>query len=295
VVYARTVITRRLFLRVVTSGAASAALPTLTTACSSSSPPSGPVVTAPPGSFFTDAEWRALNALADAVLPPDDLPGGSALGVATYIDTLMRAFDSNPPLIHAGGPFSGRFPFPNAVGGGASTVFPPESFTQFLPLSRVADRAWRLRLFGSANVPGGGPNDALAGPVVGLRDLMKQGLAAAMAASTAPIETLDPTSLGNLFGTLAMSFAQPFAELVVEGALAAPEYGGNADLAGWRMVHFDGDVQPLGFSVFDGAANTYVERLPVSTADPGPDVDPMDDATRAKLTLYTNLLNGRVA
>ncbi len=282
-------VTRRVFLRIAAAGAASAALP----GCGTSPVPPTPV-TAPPGSFFTDAEWRALNALCDAVLPPDDVAGGSALGVATYIDTLLRAFDFTPPLIHAGGPFSGRYPFRNAIGGTASTDFPDNEFSHFLPLSRVADRAWRLRIFGSANVPGGGPNDALNGPVIGLQDLVKNGIAAAMAAATGPVESLDAEGLDALFGSLDPSFTGPFAELVGEGALAAPEYGGNAQLAGWKMVHVDGDVQPLGYSIFDESTNTYVERVPVSTADPGPDLDPMDDQTNQQLTLYTHLLNGRV-
>jgi hypothetical protein len=279
------VITRRVFLRLAAAGAAVAAFP----ACAPTPE------TAPPGSFFTDAEWRALNALADLVLPPDDAPGGAALGAATYIDTLLRAFDFDPPLIHAGGPFSGRQPFANPTGGGASTNFPPNDFANFVPLSRVADRAWRLRLFGSANVPGGGPNDGLLGPVVGLRDTIKNGLAAAMAASSEPLESLDPDALAAVFAKLDPDFTQTFAELVVEAAFAAPEYGGNGQLAGWTMVHYDGDVQPLGYSVFDSSTSTYVERLPVSTADPGPDVDPMDDQTRATLQLYTTLLNGRVS
>ena len=33
----------------------------------------------------------------------------------------------------------------------------------------------------------------------------------------------------------------------VEGTYAAPEYGGNAGLAGWRSIRFDGDRQPLGY------------------------------------------------
>lgn len=266
------------------------ALPTAL-ACSSSPPP----IKAPPGSFFTDAEWRALGALADVVLPPDSAPGGAALGAGTYIDTLLRAFDFDPPLVHAGGPFSGRQPFANATGGTASTNFPADDFKNFLPLSRVADRAWRLRILGSAGVAGGGPNDALLGPVVGLRDIVKNGIDAAMSANAEPLETLDATTLTNIFAGLDATFQQTFAELVVEAALAAPEYGGNAALAGWSIVHFDGDSAPLGYSIFDEAANAYVERKPVSTADPGPDLDPMDDDTRAQLALYTHLLNGRVS
>ena len=34
----------------------------------------------------------------------------------------------------------------------------------------------------------------------------------------------------------------------VEGAYAAPEYGGNHDLHGWQAIGFPGDVQPRGYT-----------------------------------------------
>ena len=271
-------ITRRVFLRLVGAGVAVAAIP----GCSTPE-------NAPQGSFFTDDEWRAVNALADVVLPPDASPGGSALGAATYIDNLLRAFDFDPPLVHAGGPFSGRQPFQDPSTGGASSNFPPNDMKTFLPLSRVADRAWRLRILGSAGVQGGGPNDALLGPVIGLRETVKNGVDEAI--SLANGKTIDET----IYAQLDQTFQQTFSELVVEAALAIPEYGGNNQLQGWALVHFDGDSAPLGYTIWDTTTNSYVERKPVSTADPGPDLDPIDDDTRKQLTLYTNLLNGRVS
>ena len=277
-IHAYGVITRRVFLRLAGAGVVVAALPQC-----------GSPEKAPPGSFFTDDVWRALNALADVVLPPDDAPGGSALGAPTYIDSLLRAFDVDPPMIHAGGPFSGRQPFQDPSTGGASTNFPPNDMTTFLPLSRVGDRAWRLRILGSAGVQGGGPNDALLGPVVGLRDIVKNGVDEAIALANG--NAIDET----IYAQLDQTFQQTFSELVVEAALAIPEYGGNAQLQGWALVHFDGDSAPLGYTIWDQTTSSYVERKPVSTADPGPDVDPMDDDTIKQLTLYTNLLNGRVS
>ena len=37
-------------------------------------------------------------------------------------------------------------------------------------------------------------------------------------------------------------------EHVCEGLYAAPEYGGNRGLAGWRSIGYLGDVQPRGYS-----------------------------------------------
>ncbi len=33
-----------------------------------------------------------------------------------------------------------------------------------------------------------------------------------------------------------------------EGAYGAPEYEGNRDLAGWRAIGYEGDVQPRGYT-----------------------------------------------
>ncbi len=284
-------VTRRVFLRFVGAGAVVALSPL--PGCT----PSNPYGSPPPNSIFDDTEWRTLGALADAVLPPDDQPGGAALGAGWYINTLLTAFDYDPPAIHAGGPFSGRHPYPNATGGTASQSFPPDDFATFMPLSRVAEKAWRLRLLGSAGVPGGGPNDGVTGPVIGLRDVVKNGIAQAIqnAPEGTPIEQLTADQRTTLFGSLDKDFQQAFAELVVEAALSAPEYGGNGQLGGWNMVHIDGDTQPLGYSVWDGATSSYVERLPVSTADTGPDVDPMDDDTLKYVEIITTTLGGRTS
>ena len=81
--------------------------------------------------FFTDHEHAVVAAAADRLIPPlDEHPGGAALGVADYVDQLLAAFTFDPPLIFAGGPFSGRF------GGEAG-------FAQFMPLSRLEEIAWR--------------------------------------------------------------------------------------------------------------------------------------------------------
>src|SRR5262245_26830840 len=118
---------RRGILRALGAVAATTALP----GCSANENVS-PV--APP--FFSPAERRALGALANSVLPPDDTPGGAALGAVVYIERLLTAFDVEPPPLFAGGPYSGRTPFPDGAGG-ASTERPPNDFATFLPLDRI--------------------------------------------------------------------------------------------------------------------------------------------------------------
>ncbi len=231
------------------------------------------------GGFLDDKERRTLAALADAILPPDDRPGGAALGTVAYVEALLTALDGAAPTVLRAGPYSGRQPFPDEHGA-PSTMSPPNAFATALPLDRVALRAWQLRLYGSAGTPGGGPNDALLGPVVGLREQLRQGLAAA---AGQPIGNVDPDFVALVYG------------LVAEAAFGAPEYGGNPGGAGWAMVHFEGDMQPLGFSAFDTVSGGYVERpdLPVTTANPGADPEPLDDATRALLDEVFAALGGR--
>lgn len=257
------------------------------------------VLLLPPGcgsaGFFDESERRTLGALANAILPPDDTAGGAALGAVEYIETLLTAFDHDVPFIFLGGPYSGRAPAPDDHGG-ASSASPPNGFATPVALDRVAERAWRLKLYGSSGVDGGGPNDALFGPVVGLRDLVKQAIVQARgAAGKTPVESLDADALAQLFAGLDSDYRDALTSLVSEAAFGAPEYGGNPGGAGWRLVHFPGDQMPLGYSLFDVAAGVYRERsdAPVTTADPGGDPEPMDDDTRAFLRQLVTTLGGK--
>ncbi len=168
-----------------------------------------------------------MAAAADRLVPPlGPHPGGAALGIADYVDRLLGAFTFDPPLVHAGGPFSGRH------GGEAK-------FDEFLPLSRHEELAWRTRIEGS----GGIAEREFNGPVRGWQTIYRDGIAA----------------LGDDFCSVdgdeqdRRLRAQPelrrlLYEHACEGAYGAPEYGGNRDLAGWRAIGFEGDVQPRGYT-----------------------------------------------
>ncbi|HJQ84841.1 MAG TPA: gluconate 2-dehydrogenase subunit 3 family protein, partial [Candidatus Binatia bacterium] len=73
------------------------------------------------------------------------------------------------------------------------------------------------------------------------------------------------------------SFVDVLIRHTLEACFAAPEYGGNADGAGWRMIGLEGDDQPLGYSLFSRATDAYNERPdhPMSTPNP----DEYDTAT----------------
>ena len=300
------ILARRTFLRTLAASAATGALPL---GCGDSAPEATPPPdagtapacgTGPAEGFLTDDERRALAALADQVLVPDEVagrPGGAALGAVDYVEMLLTALDYDPPRIHAGGPYSGRQPFPDPTTGTPSDRFPTNDFAQFIPLSRVNLAAWRLYLYGSAGVEGGGPNDAVLGPARGLRDKVREGLCAAItAAAPRALDSLEPSEVATVWSGLPADFKDLVIDLVLEGAFAAPEYGGNRDLEGWKLIGFGGDSQPLGYSIFDETAAIYRERVeaPMTTANPGPDPEPMDDDTRSTFELATLALGGRV-
>jgi hypothetical protein len=228
---------------------------------------------------FTGGQLAMLEDLADVVIPPDDQPGGAKLGAVAYIEGLINAFYGvGAPRIYAGGPFSGRNP---TIDGQPVD----NNFATFVELDRVSDTAWRIFIFGSSAIDGGGPNDAVLGPTLGLRDRLTQGLDAAIAMNVA--------DRAKLFDALDDDFRSLMIDLVSEAAFAAPEYGGNPGLSGWRMVHFEGDSQPLGYSHFDGTS--FIERAdaPLSTANPGDDPEPMTDDTRQILATVISVLGGR--
>jgi hypothetical protein len=238
--------------------------------------------------FFDSKERAALGSLADFVLP-----GSSALGAVDYIEGLLTAFDVDPPRIYAGGPFSGRTPFPNDDGS-PSTNFPDNSFKSFLPLNRVQQFAWRLKLYGSAGVKGGGPNDALLGATKGLRDIFKSGVKEALSLA---LGATDRAAMTIVHPLLPGAFKDALQTLVLQSAFAAPEYGGNQGGKGWKSVHFEGDTLPLGFSHYDDRTQSYVERsdAPVSTLSPGPDPDRLGFFTRIFMRVIAAILGAGVS
>jgi hypothetical protein len=246
--------------------------------------------------FLTADEVVTLDALADTLFPPeaDGTGGGKALATSVFVDRLLTALDAAPRL-HAEGPFSGRQPFDDGKGG-LSKKFPEDQFLTFAPLDRVNATAWKLKLFGSKAVEGGAPNEALLGAVTGLREDVR-GLLTHAKALKATFATESAAERLRLFNTLEEGDRDLAIELVCQAVFAAPEYGGNAAGAGWSQIHFEGDSQPLGYSLWDAANNVYKERadFPMSTANPGSDPDPLDGASKDLIETVVKALGGRIA
>lgn len=184
--------------------------------------------------WLTEGEYRVLEAALARLIPagepdPDtgEHPAGAVeAGAADYVDTLLGAFSFDPPRIWAGGPTSGR------AGG-------EDGFSRFHRLTALDELAWRTRIEGSQ----GRPEREINGPVVGLQQRYREGLA----------------RLGEGFCALGPDEqderlrAEPeLTDLMFhhacEGTYGAPEYGGNRDGAGWRAIGYRGDVQPRGWT-----------------------------------------------
>jgi gluconate 2-dehydrogenase gamma chain len=148
-------------------------------------------------------------------------PGAREADVTGYIDSMLGALgalDDAAPLIFAGGPWSNRH------------TSGPDLMARFTDLDPVARIAWRRRL-------------------QGWQEQYRQGIA-----------TLDQQAGGDftkasharqdkiLASSTSSSFTSLLFEHTIEGLYAAPEYGGNRDLVGWKDIAFPGDIQPRGYT-----------------------------------------------
>ena len=177
--------------------------------------------------FLTELEQVVLAAAAERLIPAEaGHPGATALGVADYIDGLLGAFGVDPPRIWAGGPFSGRVRRRGA----------------FRPVPPTLDRSKRWP---------GEPASRGRRAFPSASERADPGVANAVprAASPRSVRTSPGSTRTSRItvSTADAEFRQLLYEHVVEGAYAAPEYGGNRDLAGWAAIGFPGDVQPRGY------------------------------------------------
>ena len=167
--------------------------------------------------FFTPEEYAVVVAACERLIPADEQPGATDAGVADYIDTLLGAFSFDPPRIWAVHPRG----------------------TDFHPLSRNDELAWRTRIEGSRGIAERERN----GPVVGWQQRYREGIAALGADFAGVDEQEQKVRLRADHDFLGLLHRH-----TCEGMYGAPAYGGNRGLVGWSNANFRGDVQPAGYT-----------------------------------------------
>ena len=229
------------------------------------------------GRFLTAHELDTLRAVTARFVPgpPDDPdPGALEAGVAEAIDLLLAAFTLDPPLIHAGGPFSDR--------AGATH----DDFADFVPLDAHAALGWRIRLEGSQGLP----EREFAGPVTGLQEIYRSGLAhldeRSQQAFGVDFRDAPGPAQDLLLSDQTDADLQTFVGAALANTLEAmygpPEYGGNRSLVGWGYTRWPGDLQPRG--------STDAE-----VSQPGPDTGSITGAMLDDLQRFLPALTGQRA
>jgi hypothetical protein len=178
--------------------------------------------------FFTADQAAVVEAATARIAPgpADDPaeaghPGAREADVTGYIDSMLGALgslDDAAPLVFAGGPWSNRH------------TSGPDLMAHFLPLDPVSRIAWRRRL-------------------TGWQQQYREGIATLDKLAGGDFTKASRTKQDKI---LVMSSVSSFMSLLfehtIEGLYAAPEYGGNRGLAGWKEIGFPGDIQPRGYT-----------------------------------------------
>jgi gluconate 2-dehydrogenase gamma chain len=159
--------------------------------------------------FFTAAESAAVAALADRLIPADELSiGGKDAGVAVYIDRQLAGKFGNDTGLYMKPPFADGLPGQ----GPQSPLTPAQRYRQSLAaLDSYCRSAYLGKVF--ADIPAAEQDKIIS--------MMEAGTLA-------------------LNGLNSKAFFLLLWQNTKEGFLADPIYGGNRDMAGWKMLGFPG-------------------------------------------------------
>jgi gluconate 2-dehydrogenase gamma chain len=163
-----------------------------------------------PWQYFTAAEVRTIEAIADRIIPPDsETPGGKDAGCAVYIDRQLAG-----PYGHNGGHYT-RPPFQKGMKqqGPQSKNGPAQQYrVAIAAIDKHCREKYQNKNF--ADLSDAEKDDVLNGVESG--DVK-----------------LDPVDAKTFFTEHLLKNMQ-------EGFFADPIYGGNRDMAGWKMIGFPG-------------------------------------------------------
>jgi gluconate 2-dehydrogenase gamma chain len=162
-----------------------------------------------PWLYFTADEAAAVEAIVDRLIPPDDSgPGGKAAGCAVFIDRQLAGSFGDSRRLYMRPPFANGTPSQ----GPQSPIVPKERYRSSLAA---------LDAYCTATFVGKG----FAALDTAQQDQILSGL-----------EKGD-VKLTDVNGK---DFFETILENAMEGFFADPIYGGNRDMAGWKLVGFPG-------------------------------------------------------
>lgn len=162
-----------------------------------------------PWLYFTAGEAAAVEAIVDRLIPPDDSgPGGRQVGCAVFIDRQLAGSFGDASQLYMRPPFAEG----TASQGPQSPVVPKERYRRSLAaLDEHCKRAFNRRGFAALTVV--------------RQDQVLTGLESGAI-------PLDDGSGKAFFEVILAN--------TVEGFFSDPVYGGNRDMAGWKLVGFPG-------------------------------------------------------
>jgi gluconate 2-dehydrogenase gamma chain len=157
---------------------------------------------------LTEAEAAFLKAAADTIIPADELsPSGSDCGVVDFIDCELAGPYGEGARLYRDGPVVKGKP----EQGYQLALTPREFFRQGI----AAADAWTQTRFGAA--------------FAALDDAQRQAAFAEIDSGAAQFTNFE-----------AREFFEMLLQIVMEGFFADPYYGGNRDMAGWKMIGYPG-------------------------------------------------------
>jgi gluconate 2-dehydrogenase gamma chain len=184
--------------------------------------------------FFHPDEMRFIEAATERLIPADDNgPGALAAGVPAYIDRQLGGAWGAGERLYRSGPWH-----PGEASQGYQLPFTPAELFRNALRGVREDLARRKTSF-----------DKLPGPE-----------------QDAYLESLQ-TGHRDLHGVPSNIFFESLLALTVEGFFSDPIYGGNKDMAAWKMIGFPGAYANF-YDLVDQHGIAYT-RAPMSIGDSG--------------------------
>jgi gluconate 2-dehydrogenase gamma chain len=173
-------------------------------------PSSAPMIERPgPWQFFTVDEARAMEAIADRIIPPDpDTPGGKGAGCAVFIDRQLKGPYGSAEGLYRLGPFVKG----EKQQGPQSSLTPAELYRKGLAeLDKYCKANRGDKVFSELEAE--------------QQDEVLKGIEAGKI-------KFDAVDAEGFFSALLKD--------VPEGFFSDPIHGGNRDMVGWKMIGFPG-------------------------------------------------------